>query len=87
MSDNADVYYALRENQRSTKAMRRSVNLDILSNSGRKFEVSTYMALFREPGKPIVDFYLTTNKWVSGGVTYRGDALAFLRWYSRQRVN
>lgn len=45
-------------------------------------------ALFREPGKPRVDFYVSTGGWrvVGAGASrrMRGGARAFLAWYREQ---
>jgi hypothetical protein len=43
--------------------------------------------VFREPGKPKVDFYPSTGRWrvVSGqGRTMGGHAMKFLEWYAEQ---
>ena len=42
--------------------------------------------LFREKGKPDVDFYSTTGRWriPQQGKTYSGGAKKFLEWYKKQ---
>jgi len=39
--------------------------------------------LFRQSGKPVVDFYPGTGRWRSGNKTYEGGASAFMAWYNR----
>jgi hypothetical protein len=39
---------------------------------------------FRIPGKPVVDFYPTVNKWRKGKVIYYGNAQKLLDWYEKQ---
>lgn len=71
-------------------------NLGILRKSGLRFEVRETRdgllgasVLFREPGKPRVDFFLSTGRWrvVGDGKQRlrRGMALGFLAWYRRQK--
>jgi hypothetical protein len=70
-------------------------NLRILCANGLRFEVRKSpdgllgaSALFREPGKPRVDFYLSTGRWRVGGAsasrTMRGGARGFVAWYARR---
>lgn len=43
--------------------------------------------IFREPGKPKVDFYPSTGRWrnvSTNGRTMGGGAMTFLDWYSKQ---
>jgi hypothetical protein len=43
--------------------------------------------LFREPGKPRVDFYPSTGRWRTVGrepeKVHRGGARAFIAWYAK----
>lgn len=71
-------------------------NLAALQASGVPFERRPESCLFRQPGKPKVDFYPSTGRWRevgapraeklihAEGVTFRGGAVAFLKWYARQ---
>lgn len=78
----------------------RQKNLAILRASGLAFTERADALIFREPGKPRVDFYPATGRWrVVGegpdrrfragqrgedGRTFRGQARAFLAWYAKQ---
>lgn len=42
--------------------------------------------LLREPDKPKVDYYPSTGRWRSQGVTYEGGLERFEAWYAQQRA-
>jgi len=86
MGDMREDFIALNTKLKSDKARRRNEAVDVLDE--HDFE---YMAvnqgttfLFREPGKPKVDLYPTTNKWKSGNRLYHGTIKNFIRWYMKQ---
>lgn len=78
----------------------RTENLALLRESGLRFAERPDAVLFREPGKPRVDFYPPTGRWRlvgegpdrrfrccqrgEDGRTFRGGARAFLAWYAKQ---
>lgn len=62
-------------------------NLDLLRTSGLSYRLTNNneTAVFREPGKPKVDFYPSTGRWrvVSGNSrTVGGGAMKFIEWYT-----
>jgi len=65
---------------------------EILRESGIPFTIVNkgICVIFREEGKPKVDFFLSTGRWrVVAGETelYEGGAEGFLEWYSTQGVS
>lgn len=90
MGDMADDFAAMRAHKQERHAMlkRRNIMLLNLRVAGR-FKSTNYgeTVLFREPGKPKVDFYPSTGRWRivgSQSKTFRGGAESFLRWYAKQ---
>jgi hypothetical protein len=66
-------------------------NVDEIKGSGipHTFTNNGECVLFREPGKPKVDFYPSTGRWRTVGKNARtmgGQAKAFLVWYANQKV-
>lgn len=67
-------------------------NMEALRASGLRFTEHATSVVFREPGKPAVDFYPHTGRWRlvgrknGGSKTMSGGAKAFLRWYEKQSV-
>jgi hypothetical protein len=67
-------------------------NMEVLRASGLAFTEHTTSVVFREPGKPAVDFYPHTGRWRlvgrknAGGKTMSGGAKGFLAWYAKQSV-
>lgn len=64
-------------------------NVAALVTSGLKYRSVNdgESLLFREPGKPKVDFYPSTGRWRIVGAqskTFRGGAAAFIGWYAKQ---
>lgn len=82
----ADVYRLLREQKKTHQATWKEKNILSLQKFSGSIKVKGNIAFLEEPGKPRVDFALTTGRWtVKGEATvYGGGAEAFLRWY-RQR--
>jgi len=57
------------------------------SNIPHKVTNAGECLLFREKGKPAVDFYPSTGRWRAPKIsnrTFGGQAAAFLAWYARQ---
>lgn len=65
-------------------------NMAEIRASGLTFtpKSNSTVLLFREPGKPKVDFYPHTGRWRVPGQppTFRGQAKAFLTWYGKQET-
>lgn len=61
-------------------------NREAINVSGIPYKDKGETLLFREVGKPRVDFYPSTGRWRVVGVvrTFRGGAKAFLNWYNKQ---
>lgn len=75
--------------RKSEKQANRDHNRGILEVSGIPFTLTNEnrCALFREDGKPKVDFYLVSGRWrvVAGETkTFEGGAQGFLQWYASQ---
>lgn len=79
-------YSGLRGMRQEKHADWKASNLERLRASGIPFSERPEACLFREPGRPRVDFYPSTGRWrvVGGGRTFRGGAGAFLKWYQKQ---
>lgn len=83
----SDIYRALNEEKRERHAQWWDANTKYLNESGVVFRVASHESyLFRQEGKPKVDFYPSTGRWrdVGTGKTYRGGAQAFVGWYKKQ---
>ena len=90
MSDMKDHFDALRDIRKDEHATWKINNTDLITKSGihhRSVNMDESL-LFREPGKPKVDFYPSTGRWRVAGVkrTFSGGAQAFLTWYTKQRT-
>jgi hypothetical protein len=62
-------------------------NMDVLNQSGIPFTSKNFgeHLMFRERGKPKVDFYPSTGRWkVTGKGITGGHAERFLEWYRQQ---
>ena len=88
MGDVGEMGAALRDCRKDRHAEWHAKNMTALRASGLRFVERETAVLFREVGKPRVDFYPHTGRWRVVGVgktkTMRGGAKAFLAWYSRQ---
>lgn len=91
MGDMADDFAAMKAHRQQQHAMMKRRNLMLLNlRVAGRFASTNYgeTLVFREPGKPAVDFYPSTGRWRVAGVTktFRGGAESFLRWYEKQEV-
>lgn len=90
LGDLADDYKAMSEAKKQRREKRIDDNIKILygPTCKIKFELrkNENLLLFREQGKPKVDFYLGTGRWRSKNKTYKGGAKSFLIWYSKQNL-
>jgi len=89
MSDLTDDYKAMTQTRKEQHEKWYLKNMAVLNKSGKEFEEKDTACLFREDGKPAIDFYPHTGRWkkVSGSGkkrVYRGGAVSFLNWYTRQ---
>lgn len=85
MGDVGDDYRAMTKDKKDRHSAWCEHNIEILSvrMAGRYIQHET-VCLFREQGKPKVDFYPHTGRWKSGTKMYRGGANAFCAWYDKQ---
>lgn len=77
----------MNQEKRERHAEWKRLNTAALNESGINYRAAgPETFLFREPGKPAVDFYPSTGRWRTpiNGRTYRGGAKAFISWYKKQ---
>jgi len=88
MGDMAEDFAAMRAATRDRHAEWKRNNTAVLQASGISFTITNASEtfLFREPGKPKVDFYPSTGRWRVAGQsrTFSGGAAKFLDWYAKQ---
>lgn len=92
MGDMADDFAAMKAHRQTRHANWNRRNMEILNRrsdeGGLVFAVTNAgeTLLFRERGKPKVDFYPSTGRWriPNSKKTYSGGAESFLRWYAKQ---
>lgn len=92
MGSEGEIWRVVRAQTRAKRRDNRVKNLALLEKSGVPFTLTNHGedTLFREPGKPPVNFWLSTGKWritLPGGKTMSGGAKAFLGWYRKQSLN
>jgi len=92
------IWDALKEMSKDNKAKRIEKTLsaldefiEALKKSGIQCEAKSYSILFREVGKPKVDFYYTKGNWRVNDKKYKGGFRMmyggwrnFLKWYQNQ---
>lgn len=90
MGDLAEFYAENRKAKRLRNAKQKIENTAVIEESGIPFESSNngQSLMFREKGKPQVDFYPSTGRWqlVKTNKIINGGAEAFLNWYRRQNI-
>lgn len=83
-----DDFLAMKAHRQQTHADWKQRNTAILNESGLSFKSVNYgeSLVFREAGKPKVDFFPSTGRWriPDKNQTFRGGAEAFLSWYAKQ---
>lgn len=87
--DLSEYYAAMNKEKQERHAEWKRLNTAVLKESGIPFRIAGPESfLFREPNKPVVDFYPSTGRWRTpkDGRTYRGGAKAFISWYKKQYV-
>lgn len=95
-SDTVEAFGAMRELRQARHAEWFEKNMAALRAAGLlardRVELRSTAILFREFGRPRVDFYPHTGRWrivgAPGGSQrpMRGGAEAFIRWYAKQGV-
>ena len=88
MGDVGDTFNAIRAARKERRRANKPDNAQAIAESGVPHTVTNNgeAILFRQAGKPDADFYPSTGRWRSGGRTYNGGAVAFLRWYAKRGV-
>lgn len=89
MGDMGDDFAAMKAHTQARHAEWKQKNMAVLGESGAIFTVTNHgeTLLFRQPGKPKVDFYPSTGRWRIVGATsktFSGGAQSFLNWYAKQ---
>lgn len=85
--DASDIWEALNEEKRKRHTQWKQTNLARLAKSGLVYKLAgEETVIFREEGKPKVDFYPSTGRWRIAGDTrvYRGGAGSFIKWYNKR---
>lgn len=89
MSEDAEMYRAIKEEKQKRHAEWWIKNTRILKSSSLVFkEASHECYIFRELGKPKVDFYPSTGRWrnIDTGKTHSGGATLFIQWYKSLKI-
>lgn len=90
MGDMAEDFAAMKAHRQQKHADWKERNTEILLRSNLTLTIKSggESILFRESGKPKVDFYPSTGRWRVAGKkeTFRGGAESFLRWYAKQKA-
>jgi hypothetical protein len=89
MGDMGYDFAAMKAHTQARHAEWKQKNTETLTFSGLDFVATNggETFLFREPGKPKVDFYPSTGRWRIVGATrktFKGGARSFLNWYAKQ---
>lgn len=90
MGEMVEIFGAMKEHRREERLSTLERNMEILFESEfnfpRRFDYrkADRVVLFREKGKPAVNFYPSGNSWVVNNRKKHGDAKAFLEWYRKQ---
>lgn len=86
MGDMGDIGRAMTENRKERHSNWKLENIGRIVGSGIPYQSVNFgdCLLFREHGRPVVDFYPSTGRWRTPGIkrTFSGGAGAFLTWYS-----
>ena len=90
MSEQTDYFRAIQQHRRDEHANQKQENTTAIANSGLNFRTTNNgeCLVFRERGKPQVDFYPSSGRWRDVGPSkrnYNGGAEAFLTWYAGQK--
>lgn len=84
MSEEAELWNKIREDRKKQHEEWWQLNTDELRKSGIRYRVASEECyIFRNVGKPSVDFYPSTGRWRVAGLsrTFSGGATKFINWY------
>ena len=86
MGDMGEVFRDMRSIKKEHKVKQLEKNKHFIDQNGLEYHLVNYgtTMLFREPGKPKVDYYPSTNKWKCGIKFYHGNVVDFVEWYEGQ---
>jgi len=89
MNETGEIWKAHRRQKQGRHAKMKADNTAALEASGVQFTSSNAgeTLLFREEGKPKIDFYPSTGRWCVANKKeqiYSGGAQRFLCWYRQQ---
>ena len=82
MGDMGEIFKAMNEDKKQRHSDGFGKNMRLLE--GMRFVFKETVCLFRETGKPKIDFYPHTGRWKSKNKIHRGGAISFINWYSKQ---
>lgn len=76
----------LAEIKKVRRAENSAKNLAAIKESGIPFSTGNAIGtiFFRNPGEPVVDFYLASGKWRCGDKMRHGGGVSFVNWYRKQ---
>lgn len=91
MSEQMDYFRAINQHRQEEHAEQKRENTRLIFASGLSFRSTNNgeCLVFREKGKPKVDFYPSSGRWRDVGSSkrnYSGGAQKFLDWYADQKV-
>ncbi len=89
MGSEGEIWRAIAVQVKAKRTKNLAAYLELLTASSVPFTITNHgqTLLFREFGKPPVDFYPSTGKWrvaQPSSKTYSGGGKAFLSWYAKQ---
>jgi hypothetical protein len=88
MGDMGDVFRMMRENKKENHARFKESNIKNIIDSKIPCTIKDEVVLFREQGKPHIDYYPSSNRWKvikkpNHKMMY-GNAIKFIVWYEKQ---
>ena len=88
MSDLGDDYKLMHEMKKDRHAKMFEYNMQVLNEQQGiiDFTFKDIVCLFKERGKPKVNFYPHTGRWKVGTKMYSGGVKSFLPWYNKQGI-
>ena len=86
MSETIETFRDMAEQRKARHKQWNAHNRQVLVEANMIFTDKGETLLFRESGKPQVDFYPSTGRWKVDGIMYSGGAKRFLEWYQAQPV-
>lgn len=83
-NETTEMWRQIRHEKQQRHASNYERNRAILDAAGISYTDKGETLLFREAGKPKVNFYPSTGRWHADKRLYDGGAKAFLSWYAKQ---